>query len=73
LSAPQLFSFILRLGKEELFILPLFACAAGAACSHFWEKGNVYRYLIFIIFTIFIGLSLLKWAANIKSFMIFIE
>jgi hypothetical protein len=73
LSAPQLFSFILRLGKEELFILPLFACAAGAACSYFWGKGKIYKFLIFIIFAFFIGLSLLKWAVNIKSFMIFIE
>jgi len=73
LSAPQLLSFILRLGKEELFILPLFACATGAACSHFWEKGKIYRYLIFIVFSSFISLSLLKWMANIKSFMIFIE
>jgi hypothetical protein len=73
LSAPQLFSFILRLGKEELFVLPLFACAAGISCSHFWKKGKIFRYLIVIVFLFFIGLSLLKWMANIKSFMVFIE
>lgn len=73
LSAPQLLSFILRLGKEELFILPLFACAAGAAASYFWNKRKIFRYLIIAVFIIFICFSLFKWMTNIKSFMIFIE
>lgn len=73
LSAPQLLSFMLRLGKEELFILPLFATAAGAASAFFWKKGKIFKIAIIAIFAIFIGLSLYNWASNIKSFMVFIE
>ena len=73
LSAPQLLSFMLRLGKEELFILPLFATAAGAACSHFWKKGKIFQSSIIIILIFYLVYSLAVWISNIKSFMVFIE
>jgi len=72
-AAPGLLAFILRLGKEGLFILPLFSIFAGLTASFLWERGKKGKFGIIAIFVVYIAFSLYKWAMNIKTFMIFVE
>ncbi|MBN2136107.1 MAG: hypothetical protein JW737_10270 [Acidobacteria bacterium] len=72
-AAPQLLSFILRLGKEGMFIIPLFALFAGVTLTQIWKRALYGKILALALLSGYILFSLYKWAMNIKSFMIFID
>jgi hypothetical protein len=72
-AAPQLLSFILRLGKEGMFVIPLFALFAGITLTQIWKRALYGKILALAFLSGYILFSLYKWAMNIKSFMIFID
>ncbi len=73
LAAPQLLSFVFRLGKEGLFILPLFSAAAGLTLTWLWKRGKIGRFSAILVLFIYIGHNMIEWFDKIRNFMVFVE